>query len=759
MTKIESHNGRPAVMIDGTVYPPSFVTVRTRDNGGKDIVFDSEYFKNLGKSGIKVYFFHCNTLRIQPNSIELFDREARALLEVVPDAYIMPRVGLHPTNEWVLLHPDECIKYGDGYQPPMHLFSESYEVDMPLTYSLCSQEWRVWAGEALGELWKKLMELPYADRIIGCFPAAGKTSEWMYPCLFIDEENRRTLGHSAAFKREFSEFLRITYGTEENLRRAWGKPDVKIDDPPIPTYEELYFAKLCDFDAARPKYALSNAPVPKAYSYGTHIGSFTDIDKFPHVYDFIRAWHFGPARSQIYFAKIIKDITPDRIVGMCYGSQGCDDQTLSGRNGATRLILESPYNDFMLNPSVYENRQPGGAPAQRVVEDSFALHGKIYISQEDTRTLAENRFFKDKYAVYDMTDSINALKREYGKNICTDLTAWWFDQLLGGGRYKFPEIYELFEKQQRIGREAYSLDRKKRNEVAFIFDEESMQAVSRQTTYELVEMLRNYELPYFGAGYDQYYHDDMKNPDMPPHKLYVFVNTLVLTKEEREVIKDRLVREGACALWLYAPGFIDTSAEKKLACEHISELVGINISMVEDSFDANFRWVDKPHEITRELGSREIFGNLKRKRTFGSLPPFAFSHWDSYLYPLFYPDDDSAEELAYFVSTGYPAVALKELDGYRSIFYGAKHINSKTLRAIAKFAGVHIYSESEDVIFVGRNYITHHASSSGRKHIRLPKKSTVTEVYENRVYAEEACEFFFDSYFGETKMFRILELE
>ena len=755
MAKIESHNGRPAIMVDGVAYPPSFMTVRTRDNGGKDVVFDSEYFKKLGEAGIKVYFFHCNTLWIQPNSLELFDKEARALLEVVPDAYIIPRIGLHPTAEWLLSNPDECIKYSDGYQPSMRLYTESYEADMPMIYSLSSQKWREAATAALIELWQEIMKLPYYDRIIGCFPAAGKTSEWMYPCPVIDTENKRTLGHSEAFKREFSEFLRITYGSDEGLRAAWRRDDVSIDNPKIPSYDELYFAKICDFDAARPKSLRSYCPVPKAFCNGTHIGSFTDLDNYPHVFDFIRAWHFGTARSQIHFAKAFKSIAPDRIIGMCYGSQGCDDQIMSSRNGATRLILDSPYYDFMLNPSVYENRQPGGAVAQRIVEDSFALHNKIYISQEDTRTCAENRMFKNQYSVYDMTDTENALKREYGKNVCTDLASWWFDQLLGGGRYKYNEVFNLFKRQQQIGVEAYSLDRTKTNEIAFIFDEESMQAASRQTTYELVEMLRNYELPYIGTGYDQYYHDDMANPDMPPHKLYVFVNTLLLTEEERRAIKERLKRERATALWLYAPGFIDPTAEKKMSAENIGDIVGFDIEMENDCFDANFRWSGENHKISEGLDKRELFGNMNKKRTFGSLLPFDHSYWDSYLYPLFYPKDESVVNLAYFASTGYPAVSVKELDGYTSIFYGAKHIDSRTLRAIAKFAGVHIYSETDDTIYVGRNYITFHAAKAGKKHIKLPAKSTVTEVYENKVYAVNAEEFSFDAYFGETKMFRI----
>jgi hypothetical protein len=81
------------------------------------------------------------------------------------------------------------------------------------------------------------------------------------------------------------------------------------------------------------------------------------------------------------------------------------------------------------------------------------------------------------------------MKREFGRNICEDVQAWWFDQLIGGGRYKYPEIYKLMEKQNEIAHHAYTLDRKKKSEIAFIFDEESMQAVSLQTIPCLVLLI------------------------------------------------------------------------------------------------------------------------------------------------------------------------------------------------------------------------------------------------------------------------------
>ena len=131
------------------------------------------------------------------------------------------------------------------------------------------------------------------------------------------------------------------------------------------------------------------------------------------------------------------------------------------------------------------------------------------------------------------------------------------------------------------------------------------------------------------------------------------------------------------------------------------------------------------------------------------------SRWDTYLYPLFHSVDPEAKNLAYFLTTGYPAVSVKECDGYTSVFYGSKVMSSEVLRSIAKFAGCHIYSDADDVLYAGPNHVTYHSSSDGRKTVRFPYPVSPFEVYEKKYYGHGVTEIEFDSYLGETKMFRL----
>lgn len=757
MAEIRNLGGRPAIFIDGKPYPPMMATVRTIDKS--DIHFDRDYFVQLGRAGIRIFFVICDTVWLKPDAVELFDTEARALLDAVPDAYIVPRIGMHPTNEWIAAHPEECVTYSNGDRPAVHLFSESYETDLPAHYSLCSSKWREDAGKALAETWSILMSLPYADRIIGCFLAAGGTSEWYYMLPPTRDGNRTVAGHDAAFRRNFSKYLTEQYGTDEALAKAWKAPDATLADPLIPDYERFYFVGRVDHDLAIPPHKMyTNKPLPPPPGNGETVGCFTDMDKSRDAFDFCRAWHLGSADSVLHFAKIIKELTPDRLVGAFYGAQGCTDLIRSGTCGGTRRILDSPYVDFLAAPGVYENRQPGGFEGQRTVQDSFYLHNKIYIVEQDTRTLAENRYFMNKARIFDMTDTLNVMKREFGRDICEDVQAWWFDQLLGGRRYKYPEVYALMARQQEIAREAYSLDRRKRSEIALIYDEESLQAVSVKSSRDTIEMFRNYELGFVGAPVDQYYHNDMADPNMPSYKLYIFMNVWLTTEEERRVIREKLRRDGAVAVWLYAPGFVDPEADVKMSVAHMEALTGIKMARIDEQFDGAFRWNGEPHPICEGLDRRQVLGHFEHRRKM-MLMPSETVMWEAALYPMFYADDPDAVTVASFLTSGYPAVSVKKCDGFTSVHFGAKIITAETVRAIARFAGCHIFCETRDVIFAGRNYITFHASESGQKTIRLPRPARVEEVYENKIYAEAATEFTFDAYLGETKMFRVVEID
>jgi hypothetical protein len=205
---------------------------------------------------------------------------------------------------------------------------------------------------------------------------------------------------------------------------------------------------------------------------------------------------------------------------------------------------------------------------------------------------------------------------------------------------------------------------------------------------------------------------------------------------------------------MYASGVVNPDKTPSFNPEYMKDLTGFNIDMINEQFDAKFRATNREHAITSKLDPRKFYGSFDKKRVM----PFGDNdraRWDTYLYPLFYANDEKAENIATFVASGKPAITVGKNGDYTSIFYASKSIDCDTLRAIAEFAGCHIYASDNDVIYANDNYITLHASKTGTKTLRFKQKSDIYELYENKYYGKSVDEITFDMVFGETKMFRI----
>ena len=773
VAKLQSLGGVPTIYIDGKPYGPMMATVRTSSDGGR--ILDEEYYRNLGKSGIRLFFVICDTQWAVADGFAQFQQEAETILRAVPDAYLFLRVGLHPPSKWVEAHPEEALVYSDGLQKHASLYTESFREEYPAMYSMCSQKWREDASKALLELYDKVSALPYANRIAGWFFAAGGTSEWYYltPLEYTPKTNHLDTGGfektrdihydnvygdlSPAFRREFTRYLTAKYKTDDALRKAWQDETVTLDAPRIPDCEKRYYINGVDYDLDHPPKMLSTSPKPENPTNGTNIGHFINLSQHRDVFDFFQALHQGTANSVIHFGKVIKERSRgEALTGAFYGSAGSvkffDFSQITG----TLSILDSGAIDFLASPSVYENRQPGGFPGQRQVFDAFTLRNRLFIVEDDSRTHHENAYYRNYFELYTIEDTYGVLKRDFGRNLCQNTQAWWFDQHIGGGRYKDPDIYRLFALQQKIAAEALEKDRQKNSQIALIYDEESFHVISEECSHQNVELLRNYELDVIGAPSDRYYHNDLASPHMPDYKLYIFVNTLYLTDGERRVIRKKLRKNHATALFLYGSGVINPDREKIFSPENMQELTGIRMNRNNDAVSGKFKLTPEGAALAPAVDPGEIHGDFKRKM---------WANASSYmnriktcrvtLYPELYAEDPEALCAARLLETGHPALSVKETEDFTSIYCASRYLGADVLRAIARFAGCHIYVDTEDVFYANSRYVVLHAATSGKKTIRLPENASAFEVYEEKYYCRDQDTITFSMIKGETKMFEL----
>lgn len=750
--RLKMKNGAPAVYVNGEEFPFSqAITVRTHKNG--KIIFDEEYFKGLHRAGIRLYYVTCDTDWCHAGNLENLREECGKLLSCVPNAYIMVRIGLHPPVSFVKDHPEECFTYNDGVADPVILANETFKEFYPHLYSEASDKWREEAGNALIDMCEKIEKEPFSDRIIGYFFAAGGTSEWYY--LLNLEQGKRYGDFSEAFRRAFSAYLKEKYGTNEALRKAWHDDTADIDRPAIPSLEERFYA--FDFDET---YEREDEVVVdflmSAASNGYNVGNFLNVDKCARAFDFYRAWHVATAKSQIYFGELIKKRYGGALLtGSFYGSYGCTNFYSGSTAGAVIEILDSGAIDFLAAPGVYVNRNPGGFTGQREMEDSFFLRGKTFVTEEDTRTHLEKSYFRSMFDYYDETDALNAIKRDFGRNLCGNLPYWWYDHEVGGGRYKNEKIYELFCRQGEIARlAAGKTDRSKVSEIAYLYDEKSIHLISDRTTKEIVEYFNNYEAARIGAPADKYFWNDISNPAMPDYKLYVFFNVFALSAKDREAIFAKLSKNHASAIFVYASGAIDFEEENRLSGENVSKLTGIRTRLVKEKHFTKYRVLRLPENDTfGALSDRRIYGVNNRPLNNNILT--VIKQVTTFACPLFVAEDENATVLARFCENNLPAITMKDSGGFVSYFLAAKVLDADVLRAIAKKAGCHIYENGDDVLYVSRNFICLHASSDGEKTLKFREKCSPYELYEKKYYGAGVTEIRFNAKIGETYTFEL----
>ena len=124
--------------------------------------------------------------------------------------------------------------------------------------------------------------------------------------------------------------------------------------------------------------------------------------------------------------------------------------------------------------------------------------------------------------------------------------------------------------------------------------------------------------------------------------------------------------------------------------------------------------------------------------------------------PLFTVDDPDVTTLGTVVINQgrcEQGFVLKEGAQWSSVYSAAPNLPSGVLRELARYAGVHIYNESDDVMYVDRGFVAMHTVRGGMKAIHLPKRSDVWELYSNRQVGSNCTDFYDNMEAGTTHLY------
>ena len=447
------------------------------------------------------------------------DRILAAFFEELPNAYLLPRIKLDAPLEWLLENPEETFVFENG-PTDIENIRKSVEASRHPTcgaiidgltglQSFSSRKWLQDAGKALNRLLLRLQKTPYSNRILGyhlAYGCCGETTLW--GSWETDWTHRGDFGISAT--RAF-----LSYAEEKGHNCK-----------AVPSTRERY-----EVDGLR---NLHSSKLGELYSH-----FLSDAN----------------ANAMEFFARIAKQIEPQKPIGYFYGYQLEVSDCSHAGHAALERILQSQYIDFLVGPKGYYRVGPydpgvGEAPSQ-----SISLK-KLWIDELDNRT----HLCKDTDEKAQRADNLAQTKsvywREFTKNLVNRQGFWFMD--LGGGWFEDTEILREIKGIVSENARLRPLIRnaKSFSEVLLVYDDEFFHKV--KTERELYHTLIPKSLAIMkecGVPIDIYRLSDLSDLPLDNYKVIAFLNCIAVESRRLRDILSKLNKQ-ACIVWQYTPGLI-----------------------------------------------------------------------------------------------------------------------------------------------------------------------------------------------------------
>ncbi len=731
---LEVINGQPTIVINGEACSP---VMYCRPEQASSLPGCEETIIN---SGIQLYATRLESelesfwMEFDTYDFSSFDSAVYDIMAVNGDAKILLCISMFAPNWWMNLekypeHASELVvnNVRDGNDSTIPTVETLPGDSQGASFS--SVKFREDSSKALKELLNHIKEQPYYNKLFGFQICAGKTYEWM---IFNEVGVDSSVDYSEASKKGFEIYLRNKYGTRDALRSAWGDNTVSFETVEIPNTVER-----------------------DPNGQGGCI--LLDPTKDQRIIDFNLYIMDEGANLLLHYAEIVKTITNDeKIVGAFNGylwaEAGTDNHGKT--HSSFNKLLNSDYLDFFVSPLGYNERYIGRATTYMPPIDSIIAHGKLYIAEVDHRTSLESSYSSDQdYGggqgtstgkTYTIEESVLQYRKELVQALMSGVGLWFFD--LRGNWVGEEQHYQVIKEMKQEFDYSYTFDSEEstvKNEVAVIIGEETI-AHTTYSAFNAIYHLLNYLYRYqrvglnaMGAGYDVYSMGDLTDGVLTDdYKVYIFLSPIEITAEESTAIDNIVKTNGHTVVWVYGTGF---SNGKSLDTANISALTGMNIVADYASQILNV-------EIGNNSYVSSIAGNRYGNSTMG-------------VNPLLYVDDKTATTLGKYCegsSVGKTGLAMKQMDGWTSIYSGAPNLSVELLRCILKQSGVHIYSEnSNDVVYQRSNYVGIHSAFAEEKTINLDGYYAVYDVINQTWYSMNTNQIKYNHVANDTSLFRL----
>ena len=342
------------------------------------------------------------------------------------------------------------------------------------------------------------------------------------------------------------------------------------------------------------------------------------------------------------------------------------------------------------------------------------------------------------------------------RNLAASFTRGFNSYLMefGGSWFASESIQKVYSRQAEVIEESLNRQHEDVPGIAMILDDAAVLETNGSGNFmnEAVKWEWKMGLPRCGVPHRKYLFEDLSLDNFPEHRVFYFPNLFFVDDEKFELLREKVFRNGNVVVWGPGSGISDRETIGTSAAE---KLTGFSFDIFPTNSPRRVLITHNGHSVTQGLDEATIIGS-----------PLAYG-------PVIVPNDGTQLGLAW-TKGGYTqsGMAIKEYgkgakgngrsgirgDGdYASVFTIAAPLNANLWRNLARYAGAHVYTESNDILLADKSIVALHSVYSGEKLIKLPTRSRVRDLISGKIISNSTQQITFEVDAPETRIFLLEE--
>ena len=743
--EVRMHRGRPAIFLDGKpVALPGYSPGSTRRD--YDTSMPLFYEKRMGMYLIWIdgwgtsatnRWWVGDTVSATPlvapaQDAFTLEQQAEHILAGDPGAYLVIRFYTKPPADWAALHPDEFVVSEDGRALG----------DAPSLASDLFWERAAAFGAALVRFCEAQ---PWGHRVIG------------YNTHYLDEGSHMPVAagylfdHGPRMTDRYRRHLHAKYGTTENLRAAHHDPAVTLETAAVP--RDRLRGPVPDVAGIH-----SWLPARENQALRDYLELTRDLfhERFAQCG---RAMADAASRKVLILHDALKQVMQgwNNHGFFRYGSEGVSWSPAypemlagSGHMHVADLLDSAPGFSGILTPHDYQARGVGGVYEPEGAADSAVLRGRYFLAEMDTRSGPQ-----DIGSARDPREWAAITWRNHATGWSRGFDSYWMYGFHIADWFGVPAVQDVIRRQVEVIRQSIDWTHEPVPGIAMILDDAAVLETNGAGNYLNEAVMWEWKMGLARCGVPHSIHllEDLAHERFPDHRVYYFPNLFRVDDRRLELLRRKVFRGGNVVIWGPGSGISDG---KVIGTDSAARLTGFSFEMIPANAQRRILISNFEHPVTRGLDEALVIGG-----------PLAYG-------PVIMPTDGTELGLAWAKGgNNHRGLAIKEFGrgaagraeggpergpgDYAAIFTTAVQLPADLWRAVARYAGAHVYAETNDVILASRGIVALHGLKSGPRRIALPERRRVTDLLSGESLPGPTAEIAFDLAAPETRVFRLEE--